>query len=242
MENPLCVAQRKFDVRQWVLVTDWNPLTIWFYDDCYARFAVYAYEDPQKSVEALDGGGIGEVAALTDKWLSNTNRHLVNATISKNSKDFHKTYEAENGETVVDNMWEKDKFKDWITFKTGEDDRWEKKILPRMHKIAKCVLMSAQEKIEHRKGSWELYGFDYMFDGNYEPWLIEVNSSPACDYSTAVTESFVQRALVDILKVVRRSSEGMQAERAKRARPFEHLQGKPHGMFETPHRGHHLVN
>ncbi|CAM9837155.1 unnamed protein product, partial [Choristocarpus tenellus] len=51
------------------------------------------------------------------------------------------------------------------------------------------------------KNSWELYGYDFMVDDLYKPWLIEINSSPACDYSTKVTENYVQRALTDLLKV-----------------------------------------
>ena len=62
--------------------------------------------------------------------------------------------------------------------------------------------MCASEMIEHRKNSWELYGFDFMVDDEYNAWLIEINSSPACDYSTTVTERYVQKALVELLKVV----------------------------------------
>ena len=30
-ENPMIVKNRKFDLRVWVLVMDWNPLTIWLF-------------------------------------------------------------------------------------------------------------------------------------------------------------------------------------------------------------------
>lgn len=68
--------------------------------------------------------------------------------------------------------------------------------------IAKWSLMCASEMIEHRANSWELYGFDFMVDDEHNAWLIEINSSPACDYSTKVTERYVQKALVELLSVV----------------------------------------
>ena len=81
------------------------------------------------------------------------------------------------------------------------DDVFTDVVQPEMRKIAVEVLQAARDSIEHRKNSWELYGYDFMVDAELRPWLIEVNSSPACDYSTAVTERYVKKALVDILKV-----------------------------------------
>jgi len=44
IENPLIIERRKFDIRQWVIATNFNPLTVWFYDECYIRFSAADYD------------------------------------------------------------------------------------------------------------------------------------------------------------------------------------------------------
>ena len=63
-------------------------------------------------------------------------------------------------------------------------------------------LECVQEIIENRKNSVELYGFDIMIDEEYNPWLIEINASPAMDYSTTVTEILVKEVMEDTIKVI----------------------------------------
>jgi len=43
MEHPLIIESRKFDIRVWVMITDFNPLTIWIYDEVYLRFSAVDY-------------------------------------------------------------------------------------------------------------------------------------------------------------------------------------------------------
>ena len=98
MESQLLIAKRKFDLRQWVLVTDWNPLTVYFYDECYARFSAVAFSDADED--------------LDDQFV-----HLVNNSVAKGSKDFHaEGVTAENGEPIVDCMWPLDKFRAFLNF------------------------------------------------------------------------------------------------------------------------------
>lgn len=76
-----------------------------------------------------------------------------------------------------------------------------------MEEIIISSLMCVVESIQHRKNSYELYGYDFMLAEGRDPerpevWLIEVNSSPACDYSTPVTTPLVKQMMEDTAKIM----------------------------------------
>lgn len=70
IENPLVIMNRKFDIRQWVLVEDYNPPRVWFYEESYLRFCAEEYN--------MDN--------VHNKFV-----HLTNNSIQKYSKEFNKS-------------------------------------------------------------------------------------------------------------------------------------------------------
>ena len=81
-------------------------------------------------------------------------------------------------------------------------DVYEEEIEEKLKMVIINTLESVQDTFEYKKGCFELYGFDIMIDEDFNAWLIEVNSSPAMDYSTQVTEVLVKQCLEDTVKVI----------------------------------------
>uniref|UniRef100_H2VCF8 Tubulin--tyrosine ligase-like protein 5 n=1 Tax=Takifugu rubripes TaxID=31033 RepID=H2VCF8_TAKRU len=69
IHNPLLIDEFKFDVRLYVLVTSYDPLLVYLYEEGLARFATVKYD-------------------RTSKNIKNTFMHLTNYSVNKKSGDY----------------------------------------------------------------------------------------------------------------------------------------------------------
>ncbi|XP_045777803.1 tubulin glycylase 3A-like isoform X4 [Maniola jurtina] len=175
IENPLVIYDTKFDIRQWFLITNSQPLTIWVYKDSYLRFSsqIFSLSNYHESV------------------------HLTNNAVQtkyKNTGDRDKALPDEN-------MWDCHTFKAYLR-QIGKYELWDTKIYPGIKQCLVGAMLACQETMDKRQNSFELYGADFMLTDDFTPWLIEINSSPDLAPTTSVTARLCPQCLEDVIKVV----------------------------------------
>ncbi|XP_051052322.1 tubulin polyglutamylase TTLL5 isoform X5 [Phodopus roborovskii] len=166
INNPLLIDDFKFDVRLYVLVTSYDPLVIYLYEEGLARFATVRYDQGSKNIR-------------------NQFMHLTNYSVNKKSGDYVSCDDPE----VEDygNKWSmsamlrylKQEGKDTTALMAHVEDLIIKTIISAELAIA----TACKTFVPHRSSCFELYGFDVLIDNTLKPWLLEVNLSPslACD-------------------------------------------------------------
>ncbi|XP_063189568.1 tubulin polyglutamylase TTLL5 isoform X3 [Chroicocephalus ridibundus] len=166
ISNPLLIDDFKFDVRLYVLVTSYDPLVIYLYEEGLARFATVRYDQASKNIK-------------------NQFMHLTNYSVNKKSGDYVSCDDPE----VEDygNKWSmsamlrylKQEGRDTAALMANVEDL----IIKTVVSAELAIATACKTFLSHRGSCFELYGFDVLIDDTLKPWLLEVNLSPslACD-------------------------------------------------------------
>lgn len=192
IERPLLITGRKFDLRLYVLVPSISPLRIYIHDSGLARFCThqYVYNDSDKTVNYED-----------------LNMHLTNFSLNKNDVNF-KRGEAGN-ESVENSKWSLPFFLNYL-------EKVEKinvqNLMSEIHRVicatviaGECAIKKYHRRlIRHRHTSYEMYGLDILLDENLNPYIMEVNISPAMSgLDSSLDYQIKWRLMHELLRVAR---------------------------------------
>ena len=174
LDNPLLYYGRKFDIRCYVLV-----------DFC---FNVYMCRE-------------GHLKACSQKYdLSDLDifTHITNYSLQKRCKDFAK---YEQGNEIS--------FKKFIELldNTSKIKGRGKKIFNRIYSKMKEEIQISMNAVGRRlKGvpkvlSFQIFGYDFIIDKEYNPWILEINDNPGLEISSELISHLIPRMVDDAFRL-----------------------------------------
>ena len=101
--------------------------------------------------------------------------HLTNAAVQKYHPNYNKLKESSicsMNQIMGYFMWKRPDL-----IKSVHD--FEKKIIDKLDDICRIIFETVKDKLDRKFGCFELFGFDFMFDENLNPYFIEINTNPA---------------------------------------------------------------
>ena len=175
LESPLLYNGRKFDIRIWVLFT---------YLGKDNNYNVYVFKE-------------GHLKACSDEFNINSDNlfiHLTNYSVQKYNKNFSK---SEIGNEISFKM-----FQDELN-RQNSGKNFKKDIFPEIIKIIWITAKAGKNKINimDRKNCFEIYGYDFILDTNYQPFLLEINTNPGLEESSPLIKMLVPRMIDDAFRL-----------------------------------------
>ncbi|XP_021917353.1 probable tubulin polyglutamylase TTLL2 isoform X2 [Zootermopsis nevadensis] len=161
IQNPLLIGGYKFDLRLYVCIPSYHPLTVYLYREGLVRFGTDKY-------------------SMAD--LNNPFCHLTNSSLNKWGPGYNEKKErigpgCKWSLKQLRHYFHQTKISDWLL--------WQ-----RISSLVVLTVVSQLSGIPNTANCFEFYGFDVLIDSSLRPWLLEVNLSPAlgndCDIDQIV--------------------------------------------------------
>eukprot|EP01006_Ploeotia_vitrea_P041194 TRINITY_DN66494_c3_g1_i1.p1 TRINITY_DN66494_c3_g1~~TRINITY_DN66494_c3_g1_i1.p1 ORF type:complete len:682 (-),score=86.92 TRINITY_DN66494_c3_g1_i1:302-2347(-) len=214
--NPLLIDGYKFDIRLYVLVTCFDPLRLYIFNEGLVRFATEQYGGENVSLD-------NQFMHLTNYSVNKKSAKFVNPSVAKfgscsgkgslGDKDSSSTTEGGKGEGEGEDE-EDDEINNASKWRITELKKWCEKqglnwplIFERITDVVVKTFLSVEaitvEQLRQytpfRNCCFELFGFDLMIDANLKVWLIEVNVQPSLACSSPMDKDIKYTLVRDTL-------------------------------------------
>lgn len=77
----------------------------------------------------------------------------------------------------------------------------DSKLIPDMHKQIIVSMEAVKSQMYTGKGFFELFGYDFIVDADYDSWLIEVNTNPSIEESSPLLKQIIPRMVNDAFRL-----------------------------------------
>jgi len=76
-------------------------------------------------------------------------------------------------------------------------------VLPQIKELIVKSMYAVRKKIDpyKRKHTFELFGYDFILDEDFNVWLIEVNTNPCIEESSELLKVLLPRMIEDMLRI-----------------------------------------
>ena len=200
IEDPLLYNGRKFDIRIWVLFT---------YVGKDNKYEIYVFKE-------------GHLKACSDNFNIDSDNlfiHLTNYSVQKHNKNFSK---VEIGNEISFQLFQQE------LNRQNSGKNFKKDIFPEIIKIIGISAKAVKNKINimNRKNCFEIFGYDFILDSNYQPFLLEINTNPGLEESSPLIKMLVPRMIDDALRLtIDKVFESNEGNTQKKNRSKFHVDG-----------------
>lgn len=171
LEKPLLYKGRKFDIRIWVLITQ--------------KFEVLVFKE----------GHLKTSSVPYDINLTSSYVHITNYSIQKYNGNFSK-FEDGNEVSFTD-------FQNFINEEYSGKEINVRNIFSKIKNIIEltCRAVSSKINLNCRQNCFEIFGYDFIMDVDFNVFLLEVNTNPGLEESSPLIKTLVPRMLDDALRI-----------------------------------------
>lgn len=171
LDKPLLYQKRKFDIRCYVLV-DFS-FNVFFCREGHLKASSKEYD-----INSLDYFV-----------------HITNYSLQKRCEEFSK---FEYGNEIS-----YDSFRQFLEEQGESPSRFEE-ALQRMRTLIKISMLSVgSKKLSREKNvfSFQIFGYDFILDEDFKPWILEINDNPGFSISSPVIAKIIPRMFDDAMRL-----------------------------------------